>query len=146
MDGPYLLWMCFFYVVTIAIETPILMAGLSRRHPMMNRVFAGVWLSACTYPFVWIVFPLLIDTQNQKALYLAVAETFAPVAECLLFWVAFGNAQPRTRANFRRDMAVIILANLASFGVGLVITRFFFSEQEGLFEVVRQMLAVEIRP
>jgi hypothetical protein len=136
--------MCFFYVITIAIETPILVAGLSRRHPVMNRIFAGVWLTACTYPFVWIVFPLLIDRKTNGTLYMIVAETFAPVAECLLFWVAFGNAQPRTRANFVRDMAVVILANLASFGAGLLIDRIFFSEQEGLFAVVGQLLAVEL--
>lgn len=126
IDGRYLLTMCFFYVVTIAVETPVLIALLSRRHPVRNRLFAGVWLTACTYPFVWLVFPSLIDINEQRTLYLIVAETFAPAAECLLFWVAFGNAQPRTRANFWRDMAAIVVANLASFGVGVLVQRMDF--------------------
>ena len=116
--GHYLLLMCFCYVVTISVETPILMIGLSRRHRLRHRVFAGIWLTACTYPFVWLVFPALIDPLENWTLYLVVAETFAPVAECLLFWLAFGNTKPRTRAALVQDMCVIVLANLASFGVG----------------------------
>ncbi len=119
-QGHYLLLMCFFYAFTIAVEAPILMAGLSRRHPMRHRIFAGVWLTACTYPFVWLVFPALIDRRVHETLYLAVAETFAPAAECLLFWLAFGKAEPRTRRAFWQDMIVIAAANLASFGAGLL--------------------------
>jgi hypothetical protein len=117
----YLLLMCVNYLLTIAVEAPILMLGLSRRHPMRHRIFAGVWLTACTYPFVWLVFPWLIDRQKHNALYLTVAETFAPVAECLLFYLAFGQAEPRTRRAFWQDMRVITIANLASFGMGMVI-------------------------
>ncbi len=113
----YLFLMCFFYLFTITIETPILIFGLSRRHPLRHRVFAGFWLTACTFPFVWLVFPAVIDERN---LYLWVAETFAPLGECLLFWLAFGGAQPRTRAAFWKDMAVITIANLTSFIVGVL--------------------------
>lgn len=116
----YLRLMCVDYFFTIAIETPILMVGLSRRHPMRHRLFAGVWLTACTYPFVWLVFPWLIDRRQHDDLYLTVAETFAPAAECLLFWLAFGRAEPRTRRAFWQDMIVITLANLASFGAGVL--------------------------
>lgn len=111
------------YLLTVAIETPVLVAGLSRRHPVRHRLLAGVWLTACTYPVVWLVLPPLIDPGAQRALYLAVAETFAPAAECLLFWLAFGRAEPRRRAATVRDMAVIVLANLLSFAGGEVFTR-----------------------
>jgi len=37
------------YLFSILIETPILLIGLSPRHPLRRRVFAGVWLTACTY-------------------------------------------------------------------------------------------------
>ena len=54
-------------------------------------LFAGVWLTACTYPVVVLVLPLALDMDSHEALYLGVAETFAPVAECALFWMAFGD-------------------------------------------------------
>ncbi len=78
------------YLLTIAIEAPILLVGLSRGHSLARRLFAGVWLTACTYPIVVLVLPLVVpplfaDPQTGEWAYLAVAETFAPAAECLLF-------------------------------------------------------------
>ena len=114
------------YLVTIAIETPILIFGLSKRHPLKHRFFAGVWLTACTYPIVVLVLPTAFGVaENPQAYptYLLVAEIFAPVAECLLFWIVFGTAEPRSRGATIRDMVVIIVANLASFGFGLLLER-----------------------
>jgi hypothetical protein len=102
------------YLFTIAIETPVLMVGLSRRHSWRRRLGAGLWLTACTYPIVVIVLPYLIG--NYVA-YLAVAETFAPLAECFLFSLAFHRDQ-EARRNRIRDWIAIILANLASFLFG----------------------------
>ena len=115
---PILPMMAVGYVVTIGIETPTLLVGLSRRHPLKHRFFAGVWLTACTYPVVWLV---LLPLFEERWLYLLVAETFAPVAECLLFWIAFGRTEPRSRAATIRDMATIVIANLLSFGLGEVL-------------------------
>ena len=81
------------------------------------RLFAGVWLTSCTYPIVGIVLPALFD---NRVLYLAVAETFAPVAECVLFWLAFGNRAEWGRPSMWRDFAAIVTANLASFLIGEV--------------------------
>ncbi len=106
------------YLTTILIETPILLLGLSARHSWRRRFFAGVWLTACTYPLVVLVFPLCFDPAEQWGLYLVVAETFAPVAECALFWMAFGEKTEWGRASMWRDFATIVVANLASFGVG----------------------------
>jgi hypothetical protein len=108
------------YLITILIETPILVVGLSRRHPLRRKLFAGVWLTACTYPIVTLVLPLLFSPES-RSLYLIVAETFAPVAECSLFWLAFGNKEQVGKPSMWRDFLVIIVANLASFGVGEVI-------------------------
>ncbi len=99
------------YLLTIAIETPILLLGLSRHHSIKRRLLCGIWLTACTYPIVTLVLPLLLVNQSRW-FYLLIAETFAPVAECVLFWLAFGK-----EAKWR-DFAVIVIANLASFLVG----------------------------
>ncbi len=116
------------YVLTIAIETPILVAGLSRGHSLARRLLAGVWLTACTYPIVVLVLPLVVpplfaDPQHGEWAYLAVAETFAPLAECALFSMLVKSQTPdatpgQTHSANRvtwQDYAAIIAANLASF-------------------------------
>lgn len=108
------------YLLTILIETPILVVGLSRRHPLKRKLLAGIWLTACTYPVVTLVLPLLFRP-DARTLYLVVAETFAPVAECVLFWLAFGDAEQIGKSSMWRDFIAIILANLASFGLGEVV-------------------------
>jgi hypothetical protein len=108
------------YLLTILIETPILVVGLSRRHPLKRKLFAGVWLTACTYPIVVLVLPLLFAS-DQRVSYLLVAETFAPVAECALFWLAFGKLEEVGTRSMWRDFIAVIVANLASFGIGEVI-------------------------
>ena len=107
------------YLLTILIETPILCLGLSRRHPLNRKLLAGIWLTACTYPIVTLVLPLLF-APDQRTLYLVVAETFAPVAECALFWMAFGKTEEVGKPSIWRDFITIIVANLASFGAGEV--------------------------
>jgi hypothetical protein len=104
------------FFLSILVETPILLAGLSSRHSWKRRLFAGVWLTACTYPIVTLVLPLLF-VNYSRALYLVVAETFAPVAECVLFYLAFRRSDP-IDASLWRDFGAIVLANLASFLCG----------------------------
>ena len=99
------------YLFTIAIETPILLIGLSPRHSKRRRMLAGIWLTACTYPIVTLVLPLLLVNQS-RGMFLLAAEVFAPVAECALFWLAFG------KESTWRDIAAIVVANLASFLLG----------------------------
>ena len=110
------LWnMLVGYLFTVVVEGSVLLVGLSRVHPIKHRLFAGVWLTACTYPVVWLVLPPLFEplAENRWA-YLVVAEVFAPAAECLLFWLAFEKAT-------WRDLATIVVANLLSFGLGEVV-------------------------
>jgi len=112
--SPWELWHFFpiGYLLTIAIETPILFFGLSSHHSKLRRVAAGFWLTACTYPIVVLVLPLLL---SERWLFLTVAETFAPLAECALFWLAFGKEATG------RDFVVIVIANVASFLAGEII-------------------------
>ena len=123
---PSELWQFFplGYLTTIAIETPILLLLLSRPHSFKRRLLAGVWLTACTYPIVVLVLPVLIPAEQDRWLYLLIAETFAPVAECALFAAAFhaGRALPRRQRVI--DFIAITLANLASFGIGEILNRY----------------------
>lgn len=114
----------FGYLFTISIETPILCLALSPQHTMSRRLLAGVWLTACTYPIIILVLPtffasnereLVFATTNAYLVYLLIAETIAHFGECLLFWLAF-----RPLTYFWRDMIAVFGANLASFGIGLL--------------------------
>src|ERR1051325_7486815 len=95
------------YLFTIAIETPILLLGLSSRHAIKRRLAAGVWLTACTYPVVVLVLPLVMANVS-RTIYLIVAETFAPVAECALFWLAYGKADELGRPSMWQDFGTIV--------------------------------------
>lgn len=106
------------YLTTIAIETVVLLVGLSRPHPISRRLFVGAWLTACTYPIVVLVMPILLNAEEHRTLYLVVAETFAPVTECALFGLAFHYGRNISRSDRWRDYVAITLANLASFGIG----------------------------
>jgi hypothetical protein len=106
------------YLLSVLIETPVLVAVLSARHALGRRLFAGLWLTACTYPVVVLVLPPLLEASAGRGVYVAVAEVFAPVAECALFWAAFGARAESWRPAMWRDLAAIVLANLASFGAG----------------------------
>ena len=112
MDDP---WTFLFigYAITVAIETPVLVLGLGENHSWGRRLGAGLWLTACTYPIVILVLPMWIHPGFERPTYLLLAETFAPAAECTLFWLAF-----RLELSPWRDMICITLANLMSFGVG----------------------------
>ena len=114
------------YLLSVAVETPVLLAGLSRRLSFRQRLFAGLWLTACTYPVVVLVLPVLFSTLPRAA-YLLAAETFAPVGECLLFWLAFRGRAAAGAGGWARNFAVIVLANLLSFGAGELLnaTRWF---------------------
>src|SRR5580765_5995557 len=90
------------YPFTILIETPILLIGLSSRHGLKRRLFAGIWLTACTYPIVVLVLPLIFAGAS-RTVYLAVAETFAPVAECALFWSAYGTTEELGKRSMWQD-------------------------------------------
>jgi hypothetical protein len=114
------------YLLSVAVETPVLIAGLTRSLSFKQRLFAGLWLTACTYPIVVLVLPVLFASTTRD-IYLLVAETFAPVAECALFWLAFRRRATFSTAAWVRNFAVIVVANLLSFAAGELLnaTRWF---------------------
>lgn len=111
------------YLLSILIEAPVLFFGLSGRHPPKRKFLAGIWLTACTYPIVTLVLPLLF-VHSSRSIYLVVAETFAPVTECVLFWLAFGKANEVGTRSMWRDFTAIVVANLASFTAGEVLNAY----------------------
>jgi len=122
MPSPSELWhfLPLGYFFSILIETPVLLVALSPRHSFKRKLLAGVWLTACTYPIVTLVLPLIF-VDSSRTVYLLVAETFAPVGECILFWLAFGEWSEVGGASMWRDFAAIVVANLASFSAGEIL-------------------------
>ena len=127
--GDLWLFLPLGYLLSVAVETPVLLARLSRRLSFRQRLFAGLWLTACTYPVVVLVLPVLFSTLPRSA-YLLAAETFAPAAECLLFWLAFRERAGASAGERARNFAVIVVANLLSFGAGELLNQ---SRWFGLF-------------
>jgi hypothetical protein len=70
-----------------------------------------------------LVLPLLMASFSRAA-YLVVAETFAPVAECILFWLAYGDRRELRKPSMWRDFAAIIIANLGSFVAGEILNAY----------------------
>ena len=113
----------FGYLLTILVETPILLLGLSPKLSVRQKLLCGIWLTACTYPIVILVLPnLFLGAERWQ--YLLVAEIFAPLAECIIFSLAFRSRTERLFADWIRSFGAIIVANLASFGAGELLGRF----------------------
>lgn len=107
------------FALSVLLELPVLLIGLSRRHSLSRRLLAAVWLTACTYPIVVLVLPLVLRPTLSYEGYVAVAEVFAPLAECALFWSAFLRHEAKiSRGEIAQDMAAIVVANLASWLIG----------------------------
>ena len=111
------LFLPFGYLLTVLIETPILLLGLPSKLSFRHKLLCGLWLTACTYPIVVLVLPTLLFGYPRSQ-YLAVAEIFAPVAECFLFWLAFRSNRVLETPDWVRSFSAIVIANLTSFGIG----------------------------
>ena len=57
--GDLVYFLPFGYLLTILIETPILLLGLSSKLSTKQRLLCGAWLTACTYPIVVLVLSTL---------------------------------------------------------------------------------------
>ncbi|MDX1929129.1 MAG: hypothetical protein SFV81_21555 [Pirellulaceae bacterium] len=104
------------YLLTVLIESPFLWLLLPKLK-LSQRFWLGLWLTACTYPIVVLVMPTAMDGVS-RGVYLLVAETFAPLAECCLFWLSIRGQNEFTRKDWLISFATITLANLASFAIG----------------------------
>lgn len=116
----FLLLMAKGYLITVLCEGAVLFAGL-RYLSHAQRLFLSFWLTAITYPFVWLVFSLFFDSSSERFAYLLAAEVFAPLAECLAFKFSLGRDLSWRSARLWFSFAVITAANLVSFGVGILV-------------------------
>ncbi|HUR98004.1 MAG TPA: hypothetical protein VMZ26_08080 [Pyrinomonadaceae bacterium] len=58
----------FGYLLTILIETPILVAGLPRKLSLRQKLLCRIWLTACTYPIVVLVLPAIFFRRGEMGI------------------------------------------------------------------------------
>jgi hypothetical protein len=111
------------WALTVLLEGLVLWFALAQHHSPRTRLFAAAWLSSCTLPLVHFGFPALRSWGVSNVTWVAVAEVFAPLAECALFVVVVAPATSGAAAHTatRRDLAAIVVANVVSFSAGLLI-------------------------
>ncbi len=109
------LWFRYF-LLAIACELAVALPLLRMADPSRKRRFGAVVLAnLASHPIVWFVLPPLLA---PRGIYVVVAESWAIASEVAVYALVF-PALPLARA-----LAVSALANAASFGVGLVLNRF----------------------
>lgn len=108
------------YLLTILMEGTVLFFGLPHLS-WKQRLFLAFWLTAITYPYVWLIYPFIFDHGTERTAYLVAAEIFAPAAECLAYKFAFARDQSWRSGDLWVSFLVILVANLTSFIVGAII-------------------------
>lgn len=115
--GTVLLMLILGYLLTVLIEIPVLLVGLSGKYAVTETISNGLLLTAITYPVVVMVLPAIFTGMGieNRILFLAVAESFAPITEVLFFRYLIDRP---FAGRLDRDAAVIVIANLTSFLIG----------------------------
>lgn len=108
------------YFSSVLIETSVLLFALAKRYSVKQKIFAGFFLTAYSYPFVLFVFPFIWNPYRQFFIYALVSELFAPISECAVFYLLFHRGKNLSRSLRAKDYAAVVLANLASFIAGIV--------------------------
>ena len=99
------------FVLTLAIELPIVAMLLRRAEPdVRRRIALAVFANLMTHPAVWYVFSQLFLIGTLE--YALAAEGWAIAAEAVFYVVAIRGL------SVSRAFAVAVLANGASFAVG----------------------------
>lgn len=111
------------YLLTIAFEMPVLFLGLGKRYSSKQKLCAGALLTACSYPFVVLLFPQFWNPFTNYSTYLLISEIFAPICECIIFVFAFQLKKKQTSKDRFMDYGCIVLANLISFIAGEILKR-----------------------
>ena len=102
------------FVITLAIEIPIVIVLLRRTEPNLVRLgILIVFANLATHPVVWFVITQLLLVGTLA--YTLLAETWAIAAEAVFYRVAFRDLSAR------RALVVAIAANATSWLVGRLI-------------------------
>lgn len=100
------------FALTTAIELAVAFPLLGRQQHAGRRIGAILFAQLASHPLVWFMWP---ELRMARWLYLVVAESWAVVVELLLYWLVF------SKLSWRRAALVALLANAASFSVGLLL-------------------------
>jgi hypothetical protein len=105
-------WLSAF-VLTLVVETPIVVAVLRRAEPELLRLaLIAVIANLATHPAVWFVFTQLFLVGTAP--YVFTAEAWAVAAEAAVYLVVIRGVEPR------RAVTASVLANTASIVAGLI--------------------------
>lgn len=101
------------FILTVAIETPIVWALARRSEPDWRRLgILVLFANLATHPLVWFVFTQLFLVGTLA--YTLAAESWAIAAEAVFYTVAM-------RLTVRRAVTVALAANVVSFVVGRLV-------------------------
>lgn len=104
-------------VLTIAVETTVLfflMRYVFKKHELSTKqlLFAGIFASFATIPYVWFVFPNVMMWPRQTSLHYS--EPFVAVVEAI--WYRFA-----LKTDWKTSFAISIICNLASYYIDIVL-------------------------
>lgn len=101
------------FALTAAIEIPIAATLFHRSgEPVWRRSALVFYANLASHPAVWFIFPALGMPFPRMVL---AAEIWAFLSEAIFYWLVFRREDPR------RAAGVSLLANGASFGLGLIL-------------------------
>jgi hypothetical protein len=114
--SPPTAWLVAF-VVTVAVEAPIVLALTRGCEPGAARRFAlVVFAQLATHPLVWFVFPFIVGLRGSTAL--ALSELWAWLAEAAFYTLTLRGLR------VSRALGVSAVANGASVLAGVALRRF----------------------
>lgn len=104
-------------VLTILVETAVLfflMRYVFKKHTLTPKqlMFAGIFASFATIPYVWFVFPNITSWARPTSL--LYSEPFVTIVEAI--WYRFA-----LKTNWKVSLAISVICNLASYIVDIAL-------------------------
>lgn len=104
-------------VLTIAVETAVLfflMRYVFKKHELSSKqlLFAGIFASFATIPYVWFVFPNIMSWPRPTSL--MYSEPFVTIVEAI--WYRFA-----LKTDWRISFAISVICNIASYVIDILL-------------------------